>query len=110
MDTALNTGGDFKTDDEGIPYLISGSEEIWQKIYILLSSREGEFIYDRNLGSRIHDIDRNSDGYLEKVTAEVRRALKEFPEAEVLDVTLMNGSPYIRVDVNGEKNWIFLRG
>jgi hypothetical protein len=50
MDAALS-GGDFKHAANGRPYLIGGTEELFQRAAIRLTVPAGRFCYDASLGS-----------------------------------------------------------
>lgn len=52
----LIENGDFALTATGRPVIISGIDEIKQKISILLMLRKNSFIYNYNLGSNIHTI------------------------------------------------------
>lgn len=99
MDTALNKNGDFNTDNIGQVYFISGTDEIKQKVYILLSAKLGEFIYDRTLGSDIYKINLSEDTAINKITAQARKALSCVSQAEVIKVKTDNGNIIISVKI-----------
>lgn len=109
MDTALNTNGDFNKDSSGKAYGICGTDELKQKIYIILSSRLGEFVYDRTLGSEIYSIDISSPTACEEITAKARKALLEIPQAEVTKTEITDGKITVFVDINGVNNAVELR-
>lgn len=109
MDTALNINGDFSTDISGMPYRITGIEEIKQKVYILLSVRLGEFIYDRSLGSKIHNIDTSSPTACDEIVAQARKTLCELPQAEVTNAKINDGRITVSVQVGDEIFDIVLR-
>lgn len=52
MDAALS-GGDFRRAANGRPYLIGGTEELFQRAAIRLTIPAGRFCYDASLGSRL---------------------------------------------------------
>ena len=109
MDTALNTNGDFEKDSSGRAYSIFGNDELKQKIYIILSARLGEFIYDRTLGSEIYRTDISSPTACDEITAKARKALLEIPQAEVTKTEITDGKIIVYVDINGVNNAVELR-
>lgn len=102
MDTALNINGDFKKDIYGRAYMISGNDEIKQKIYIILSARLGKFVYDRTLGSEIYKIDLTLPNACDMITAQARKMLEIIPAAEVEGSEITDGKITVYVDINGE--------
>lgn len=109
MDTAINVNGDFDTDENGIAYRVSGIAEIKQKIYIILSARLGEFIYDRTLGSDIYSIDLSSENAADLVISKARNALAGIEHTEVTGVTIKNETVTVTVSICGESYNIELR-
>ena len=109
MDTALNINGDFDSDAVGMAYRICGNDELKQKVYIILSARLGEFVYDRTLGSEIYNIDISSPTACEKITAKARKALLELPQTEVTKTEINDGKITVFVDINGINYAVELR-
>lgn len=109
MDTALNINGDFDVDSDETAYLISGTDEIKQRVYILLSARLGEFIYDRNLGSNIYNIDVSMPTAHDEIIAQARKTLCEIPQAEVTNAEINNGKIIVSVQIGEEICSIELR-
>lgn len=109
IDTALNINGDFDTDSEGMAYRISGNDEIRQKVYILLSARLGEFIYDRTLGSDIHNIDISQPEACDEIIAQARKTLCDIPQIEVTGAQINDGQITVSVQIDGEICDIILR-
>ena len=55
MDTAI-ANGDFKTDAKGLPVTVEGAEELLQRAMFRLTVPQGSFLYDGQLGSRLHTL------------------------------------------------------
>lgn len=100
MDTALNINGDFDTDSNGMAYRISNIDEIKQKIYILLSAKLGEFIYDRTLGSDIHNIDVSKSTACDEIIAQARKTLCDIPQAEVIGAEINDRKVTVSVRID----------
>ena len=109
MDTALNINGDFEKDSEGMAYRISGLDEVKQKIYILLSAKLGEFIYDRTLGTDIHNIDTSQPTACDEIIAQARKTLCDIPQAEIVGAEINDGQITVSVQINEEICNIILR-
>lgn len=58
MDMKIENGN-IVLSTSGIPITISGEELALQKAEILLTVPKGSFIFDRNFGSRIHEMELN---------------------------------------------------
>ena len=109
-DTAININGDLSRDSSGGgPYYVSGREETAQKLYILLSSRRGGFIYDRELGSDIGLIDTADSSASLRAEACARRALACMPEAEVTGVCVEENGITVLIAVGNEEYSITVR-
>lgn len=106
MDTAINISGDFDKDEDDNIFFISDTEEIKQKLYIMLSMKKGNFIYDRELGSELYKVINNE----QTAEAEARKALAGFPEAEVTGASIQNGQIIISVMYKGKNYDIEVRG
>lgn len=104
MDTMLSLNGDFKTDSHGRAYLSDHTEELLQKIYILLSAKKNQFIYNRTLGSEIQ-----TQISEEKILAEARNALRQIPEAEVLRIISENDELNIIIQINQQEYSVTVR-
>ena len=78
------------------------TELLKQKLYMMLCGRKGRFLYDRNLGSEICDVDFFDADSIEKVTSKARTAVKAIENAEVTDVEKVQGEFWIYIEVNGE--------
>lgn len=55
FDTALDFMGGLKTDGRGMPFSISGEDELLQRAGICLSVPMGSFVYESGLGSRLRE-------------------------------------------------------
>ena len=100
MDCALSSSGDLAADSSGLPFLVSGREEIAQQLYIALSAKKGCFLYDRELGSRLGESETISE---EQALALARDALRPVGGAEVLWVRIQNGQITVCVLAGGEQ-------
>ncbi len=109
MDTAIETNGDFAKDTNGAAYSIFGIDEIKQKIYILLSARLGEFIYDRNLGSKIYNIDLSLPTAKNDIIAQARKTLCSIPEVEVTGAEISGEDVTVQVKIEQQVYNIELR-
>ncbi len=98
MDTALDYHGDFLKDENGKGFLIDDEAELWQKVYLILSAKKGQFVYDRTLGSEIGENPQDT----RKVEASARAALKILPFAEVQKVELNADGVVVTVSMNGK--------
>lgn len=103
MDTALNIFGDISRDT------VSESDEIQQKLYILLSARHGKFIYDRELGSDIFSVNTSQPDCIDKIESHARKALSDMPDAEIVGVVADNGTVCIGVEVDSRIYEITIR-
>lgn len=81
----MSINGDILVDDSGNLCLLSGREEIKQRLYIMLSARRGGFVYDRELGSELCDASLTDS---DNAAALARKALSRMPEAEVTGVDI----------------------
>ncbi len=109
MDNAINVNGDFKTDDSGKIYRIFGTEELKQKIYILLSARLGEFIYDRSLGSEIYSIDKSADDAVDEIISKARHTLADTEYVEVTNASIEDDTVTVSVMIYDNEYDIELR-
>lgn len=89
MDILLENG-DFKRGSHGKPILVSGLDELKQRIYIRLKVKLGSFIYNRSLGSGLLLLSENPSD--EELLECVRSVLPELFDVELLSAKVMNGS------------------
>ena len=68
MDTAL-INGDFKVSSNGRPEQIDGTQELLQRAAIRLNVPLGSFVYDAQLGSRLHSLKAEDDALNAKALA-----------------------------------------
>ncbi len=87
MDTAIS-GGDFLLDGRGRPVVISGMQEILQRVLIRLCVKKGSFIYDKALGSNLYTLKSSTRNVKDKALSLVREALCDMTEVIVDDVTV----------------------
>jgi phage gp46-like protein len=92
MDTALKNG-DFARNANGRPGLIDGIQEILQRAAIRLTVPLGEFVYDAQLGSRLHSLNPLDDTKNAKALAMAQEALKSLPQLTVESVACSDENP-----------------
>ncbi|MBR2177156.1 MAG: hypothetical protein IJ861_09465 [Clostridia bacterium] len=109
MDLALTDNGTLKEDFECRPYLIDGIDEVLQKVYIILSAKKGRFIYDRELGSNLYQIDMEAEDAEEGMESEARNALRDTPFVEVKKAEIRNGKAYIIIEIDDQEYEIPVR-
>ncbi len=110
MDLKLSINGDLKRKNGNLPYHITGREELIQRMYVLLCVRKGRFIYNRELGSRIREVELSDPDAALKIEAYARKALESIPSAEVTGVSIYGGQVTVMVLADGEDAGIQLRG
>lgn len=101
--------GNIVLSSSGIPVTISGEDLTLQKAEILLTVPKGSFIFDRNFGSRIHNMEvserENPNALLFEYALEVTEKL---PGVKIIDaqytpgrgiVTIACGAKYKEVTV-----------
>lgn len=86
MDTAIKDG-DFKTNEQGKPYLINAMEETIQRCKILLTVKQGSFSYNRSFGNNLHLLDKNSENLQGNAILLVKEALLPIKQVTVCSVT-----------------------
>ena len=84
-------------------YGINQISKIILRIYIMLSAHRGEFIYDRELGSEIHLIDKTQENAAELVEISAREALREFPYCEVKSAESYGEKIKIKMEIYGKE-------
>ena len=90
MDTAINSG-DFVCDANGHLIELSGYDELLQRVLIRLNIKQGSFVYDNSLGSRLYTLKPTDANIKNRALAMVREALADITEVVVEDVS-GNGS------------------
>lgn len=88
MDTAIRSG-DFVTNESGKIYTISGMEETLQRCRIILETRQGDFCYNRNLGSNIHRLKADDENLQGNALLLVKEALMPITQVKVCSVKAM---------------------
>lgn len=94
MDTAL-INGDFKVSSNGRPEQIDGTQELLQRAAIRLNVPLGSFVYDAQLGSRLHSLKAEDDALNAKALAMAQEALKPLPQLTVESVSCAVGEPVV---------------
>ena len=88
MDTLL-THGDHATDARGIPVSITGTDELLQRVLLRLIVRRGSFKYDKDLGSELYRLSRDTSSATRRAALSyVREALSTLPQLSVVDVDI----------------------
>lgn len=104
MDTALSNG-DFDAGTNGIPRLLEGAEELFQRAAIRLTVPLGSFACDPELGSRLYTLPSLSGGQSQKALAFAQEALRQLPQLTVVDAEYQQQDPpqaVITVQCGGE--------
>jgi len=82
VDTAISNG-DWVTNANGIPIVISGLQEQLQRAFIRFSVKEGSFVYDPSLGSRLYTLKANDSDGNTKALFLAQEAVKDMPQITV---------------------------
>ena len=100
MDTAINSG-DFVCDANGHLIELSGYDELLQRVLIRLNIKQGSFVYDNSLGSRLYTLKPTDANIKNRALAMVREALADITEVVVEDVyaTLTNDGEKLELNV-----------
>lgn len=85
MDTAIKNG-DFSANETGKIYTISGMEETLQRCRILLETRQGNFCYNKKLGSNIHLLKADDENLQGNALLLVKEALMPVTQVKVCNV------------------------
>ncbi len=107
MDVRINKG-DTVLDASGQEEYVSGIEEAFQRVLISISTRKGEFIYDKNFGVRElpkftdERSLRNAEAYLNEAIADISGATVSL---EKLRVTASGTVYKFTVTKDGESIW-----
>lgn len=96
MDTVVKDGG-FVPGPGGLPAVAVGLEETLNYVRLSLAVRQGEFPYDRSMGSRLHLLDREEEHATERALAMANEALLWLPGVRVTEVFINGGGMSFRV-------------
>lgn len=103
MDTAIKDG-DFLTDEKGLPVQISGAQELLQRAMFRLTVKQGSFLYDQRLGSRLYTLKGaygSGETLSENAMQMVREALAPLPQITPLRVRAsMTGTDRLSLTVD----------
>ncbi len=105
MDTYLN-GGDLEVDVGGYPRAVYGNEERCQRAALTLSTRKGDFIYDRDFGTDWTGFDMVSSSG-EETLIRVREALVGYEDIIVEKAKVTGGGYRSKIEFEldcGEEN------
>lgn len=99
MDTALKNG-DFAKNSSGKIYSINAMEETLQRCKILLTVRQKSFVYNPQLGHRLHLLRTDDERLQGNALVLVQEALYSVPQVTVENVTAKVENNVIRLLVN----------
>ncbi len=85
LDTAISSG-DFICDSKGYLIELSGYDELLQRILIRLTIKQGSFVYDTSLGSRLYTLKPTDINIKNRALSMIREALADVTEVIVDDV------------------------
>jgi len=86
MDTLLYRG-DHATDARGIPIKVTDVDALVQRALLRLGIRRGSFAYDRDLGSELYRLSRDTSSATRRAASSyVQEALIPLPELIIDDV------------------------
>ena len=87
-------------DSRGIPYSVTGVQELIQQMLIRLTVHKGKFSPDPNLGSRLYLLPGNSPAKLESMAGDyVREALADMREIQIDRVTARYSNNWDRLEL-----------
>ncbi len=70
--------GDAVVDSSGQHEMIYDSDALFQRVQICIGARLGKFVYDRELGSYVREIARDTEYARERAELVINEALAEF--------------------------------
>lgn len=76
--------GDAVVDSTGQHEMLYDYDALFQRVQICIGARLGGFIYDRELGSYVRDIPRDTDYARERAELVINQALAEFEDTHAL--------------------------
>jgi len=89
--------GNFVPGPGGLPVTVAGLEELLHYARLSLSLRQGEFPYDRGLGSRLWQWDRQEEHAADRALAMANEALLWLPGVRAAGVEIKDGSVAFRI-------------
>lgn len=93
-----------------IPYAKNKEQELPEIARNCLTAVKGGFIYDRELGSCMRDVDITSAGAAAVLTAMAREALAAVPQAEITDLSISDNTVIVTVRINDSDHIITIGG
>lgn len=75
--------GDISVDSAGRFLRVTEKEALFQRVMICISARLGEFVYDRELGSRIDEIEKDAADSAQRLELVLNEALARFENTYV---------------------------
>ena len=110
MDTALENG-DFAKNSSGKIYGINAMAETLQRCRILLTVRQGSFVYNPQLGHRLHLLRADDERLQGNALVLVQEALYSVPQVTVennviklvVNISAYNQTETLEVNINNEE-------
>lgn len=93
--------GDISVDSTGKFVRIAEKEALFQRVMICISTRLGQFVYDRGLGSEINKIEKDGNDSLQRLELVLNEALARF-ENTYLTVLEFGEKIKVRICIDGE--------
>lgn len=97
MDTMVKDGG-FVPGAGGLPTAVTGLSELLNCVRLSLSVRQGAFPYDRDMGSRLFQLDRQQEHAADRAAAMANEALLWLPGVRVTKAEINGGGMVFTVD------------
>lgn len=93
--------GDAVSESTGQSVMIFDTGALFQRAEICIAAKMGSFIYDRNLGSLVRNVEQNGENAKEKAELVINEALAEFENTRA-EVTEYGGTLKFILTINGE--------
>ena len=93
--------GDISVDSTGRFVKITGKDAMFQRAMICISARLGEFVYDRGLGSRRHEIEKGGESDSQRLELVLNEALASF-ENTYVSVLEFGEKIRVKIYIDGE--------
>lgn len=85
--------GTYPIDGRGLPMEVTGLPELLQNAALRLNLPKGKFLYGRELGSRLGELDREDGHAREQAVSLANEALMDMPGVKALEAELLeNGA------------------
>lgn len=96
MDFRL-TDGDSVIDSSGKAERITGEDELLQRAYICIAVKKGSFIYNRELGSEIHLLNKSDDRLADKLLLVMNEAIMDCKGVTVQIIKISGGKVTVKL-------------